>query len=95
MTERDFCNSVRLFGVRWNTRLVPWRYENSGLNVFRSICNADNKTILKGLKCGLCFVCGVYLFDFIELWNLLQQYAGYSDGVECVSTLQWKLLKNS
>ena len=70
MTESDFCNHVRLFGVRWSTMLVPWRYENSRLNVFRSIYNADNKTILKGLKYGLCFTCCAYLLDFI-LWSLL------------------------
>ena len=71
MTKEDFCNSVRRFGVRWSQRIVPWRYENSKLNVFRSIYNADNKTILKGLKYGLYLTGFTYLFDFIKLCGLL------------------------
>ena len=49
MTDRELCNRIRLFGVRYSSR-VPYRLENSKINVFRYIHNADNETILHSYR---------------------------------------------
>lgn len=49
MTDRELCNRIRLFGVRYSSRL-PYRAENSKVNVLRSIQNADNETIMHSYR---------------------------------------------
>lgn len=49
MTDRELCNRIRLFGVRYSSRL-PYRVENSKANILRSINNADNETILHSYR---------------------------------------------
>ena len=45
MNENELCKRIRLFGVRYSSRL-PYRWENSKLNIFRHVINAKRETIL-------------------------------------------------
>lgn len=49
MTDKELCDRIRLFGIRYSSR-VPYRLENSKINVFRYIHNADNETILHSYR---------------------------------------------